>query len=63
MWSTPLEWRLNRQGGKRILKDLLYNYVPKLIDRPKQGFGLPVNEWIRGPLKEWALELMDKKLT
>ena len=62
MWSTPLEWRLNRQGGKRILKDLLYNYVPKkLIDRPKQGFGLPVNEWIRGPLKEWALELMDKQ--
>ena len=40
----------------------MYNYVPKkLIDRPKQGFGLPVNEWIRGPLKEWTLELMDKK--
>ena len=61
-WSIPLKWRIDKKGGKRILRDILYNYVPKkLIDRPKQGFGLPVNEWIRGPLKEWTLELMDKK--
>ena len=40
----------------------MYNFVPKkLIDRPKQGFGLPVNEWLRGPLKDWALNLFDKQ--
>ena len=42
--------------------DILSESLPrKLIDRPKQGFGLPVNEWIRGPLKEWALSLFDKQ--
>ncbi len=62
MWSTPLEWRLDQNGGKKILREILYNYVPKnLIDRPKQGFGLPVNEWLRGPLKDWAINLFDKK--
>ena len=61
-WSIPLKWRIDKRGGKEFFRDILYNYVPeKLIDRPKQGFGLPVNEWIRGPLKEWTLELMDKK--
>ena len=61
-WSTPLEWRLDKQGGKKILRDVLYKYVPKtLIDRPKQGFGMPVNEWLRGPLKDWALNLFDKQ--
>ena len=62
VWSTPIEWRVDQNGGKRILRDILSMYVPKkLIDRPKQGFGLPVNEWLRGPLKDWAINLFDKK--
>ena len=62
VWSTPLEWRLDKNGGKRILRDILYKYVPNnLFDRPKQGFGLPVNEWLRGPLKDWAINLFDQK--
>ncbi|MAI28793.1 MAG: asparagine synthase (glutamine-hydrolyzing) [Rickettsiales bacterium] len=62
VWSTPTEWRVDKNGGKRILRDILYDYVPKnLIDRPKQGFGLPVNEWLRGPLKDWAMNLFDQK--
>ena len=62
VWSTPIEWRVDKNGGKRILRDILSMYVPKkLIDRPKQGFGLPVNEWLRGPLKDWAINLFDKK--
>ena len=61
-WSTPLEWRIENNKGKHILRDLLYQYVPKnIIDRPKQGFGLPVNDWIRGPLKDWAINLFDEK--
>ena len=61
-WSIPLDWKIDKNGGKRILRDILYDLVPsKLIDRPKQGFGLPVNEWLRGPLKDWALHLFDKK--
>ncbi len=62
VWTTPTNWRLDRNGGKKILRDILYSYVPKkLIDRPKQGFGLPVNEWLRGPLKDWAINLFEEK--
>ena len=54
--------KLVGKKGKVPLRKILKKYIPYyLIDRPKQGFGLPVNEWIRGPLKEWTLELMDKK--
>lgn len=61
-WSIPLEWRLENASGKKILREILYKYVPKkIIDRPKQGFGLPVNEWIRHELKDWAVNLFDKQ--
>ena len=62
-WSIPLEWRVNKKMvAKEFLREILYNFVPnKLIDRPKQGFGLPVNEWLRGPLKDWALRFIRQK--
>lgn len=60
-WSLPTNYRLNNNNGKRILKEILYKYVPKnLVDRPKQGFGMPVNEWLRGPLRDWAEDLLSK---
>ena len=59
--SLPTNYRLNNNNGKRILKEVLYKYVPKnLVDRPKQGFGMPVNEWLRGPLRDWAEDLLSK---
>ena len=57
--KIPLAMKLKNGVGKLILRDILYRYVPKdLIERPKMGFGVPVADWLRGPLKEWAEELL-----
>ena len=59
--KIPLSMKLNNGIGKSVLRDILYKYVPReLIERPKMGFGIPVAEWLRGPLKEWAEELLDE---
>ena len=60
-WSLPAGMRFGRDGGKRILRSLLSRYVPReLTERPKMGFGVPVGAWIRGPLREWAEDLLDE---
>ena len=47
-------------AGKHILRQLLFRHLPKaLFDRPKAGFAVPVGQWIRGPLRPWAEELLD----
>ena len=57
--QIPLSMKLKNGVGKAILRDVLYRYVPKeLIERPKMGFGIPVSDWLKGPLKEWAEELL-----
>jgi asparagine synthase (glutamine-hydrolysing) len=56
----PLELKVRGTGGKHILRQLLYKHVPAgLIDRPKAGFAIPVGQWLRGPLRSWAEELLD----
>jgi asparagine synthase (glutamine-hydrolysing) len=60
-WSLPLEMRLQRGQGKVLLKRLLSRYVPqRLTDRPKTGFGVPIDSWLRGALRSWAEELLEE---
>ena len=61
--QIPLSMKLKNGVGKAVLRDVLYKYVPKdLIERPKMGFGIPVGDWLRGPLREWAEHLLDESL-
>ncbi|MBA3512071.1 asparagine synthase (glutamine-hydrolyzing) [Sphingomonas sp.] len=56
----PLDMKVRGGRGKHILRELLYREVPsELFERPKVGFAIPVGEWIKGPLRPWAEDLLD----
>jgi asparagine synthase (glutamine-hydrolysing) len=58
-WSLPLDVKLCGRSGKQVLKDILARHVPQaLIDRPKQGFAIPLDEWLRCELRDWASTLL-----
>jgi asparagine synthase (glutamine-hydrolysing) len=60
-WRMPLNMKIKNGVGKWPVRQSLYKYVPKeLIERPKAGFAVPVGQWIRGPLREWADDLLDE---
>jgi asparagine synthase (glutamine-hydrolysing) len=59
-WRLPLDFKIHRGQGKRILRSILSRYVPpRLFERPKMGFNIPLHEWLRGPLRPWVEELLD----
>jgi asparagine synthase (glutamine-hydrolysing) len=59
-WRVPVGHKTDGRSGKLLLRSVLHRYVPpQLVERPKMGVGVPIDAWLRGPLRDWAEHLLD----
>lgn len=60
-WQLPIHQKIRNGAGKWALREVLYRHVPReMIERPKKGFSIPLADWLRGPLNDWAESLLDE---
>jgi asparagine synthase (glutamine-hydrolysing) len=62
-WRVPQALKIDRFHGKRLMRSVLHRYLPRtLVDRPKRGFSIPLADWLRQELREWAESLLEPRL-
>jgi asparagine synthase (glutamine-hydrolysing) len=61
-WRLSLPHKISKGKGKQVLRDVLYRHIPQeMVDRPKSGFAIPLGNWLRGSLRDWAEDLLEER--